>query len=134
MAGTSRRRGTFLIVALICLAVATALIGTILSLVETERRQVLEHQLRLQAEWLAESALDRAVASLRADSAYTGEAWAVESSELGGADPGLVTIRVDSSPDRKHLRVVRAEAVYPVGSMQPIRRTRQTTIAISEEF
>ncbi len=129
----SRRRGGFLIVALICLVLSTALVGTVLTLVQSQRRQMAHEQSRLQAEWLAESGLERAASKLRANSAYVRETWSIATGELGGADSGEVTIRVESVENQPHHRIVHVEAVYPAGSTQPVRRTRQATIVLFQE-
>src|SRR5262245_49285586 len=61
---TPGRRGAFLIVALICLVIATLLLGSLLKLATVQHRQMLSEQARLQAEWLAESGLARAAHKL----------------------------------------------------------------------
>jgi Tfp pilus assembly protein PilX len=128
-----RRRGAFLVVALICLLLSTVLVGTVLTLVQTQRRQVTQEQSRLQAEWLAESGLERAAAKLQADSTYANETWSIAAGELGGAEPGEVTIRVERLENQPDQRIVHVEAVYPAGSTPAVRRTRQTTIVLFQE-
>ena len=61
-------------------------------LAERERSRKAEQ--RLQAEWLAESALQRAAARLSAKSDYSGEVWNISATELGGADAGRVEIKI----------------------------------------
>jgi Tfp pilus assembly protein PilX len=130
---TSRRNGAFLVVAMICLVLSTVLVGAVLTLVRSQHRQMVQEQLRLQAEWLAESGLERAVSQLHADSTYTHETWSIAAGELGGGDAGAVTIRIEPVENQPQHRIVHVEAVYPTGSTQAVRRTRQTTIVLFQE-
>lgn len=130
---TSRRNGGFLVVAMICLVLSTVLVGAVLTLVRTQHRQMAQEQLRLQAEWLAESGLERAVSKLHADATYERETWSIAAGELGGVDAGAVTIRVEPVENHPQQRIVHVEAVYPAGSTQAVRRTRQTTIVLFQE-
>jgi Tfp pilus assembly protein PilX len=127
-----KRRGGILVLALICLVLAAALIGTVLRQVQLQRRQIAQHDRRLQAEWLAESGLERAAARLRADPAYSGETWVVPPSDLGGTDPGEVIVHVESTA-QMNSRNIRVEAAYPAQSTERVRRTKQATLVLIEE-
>lgn len=129
----NRRRGGFLIVAMICLLLSTVLVGTVLTLVQAQRRQMTQEQICLQTDWLAESGLERAVARLKADAAYTGETWSVTADELGGAEAGEVMIDIRPVENHPDQRIVHVEAIYPAGAKQAVRRTRQTTVVLFQE-
>src|SRR5687767_12948360 len=94
------RRGAILAVALVTLLVVTLLAGAILRSYLQAYRQLAREQQQLQARWLADCAVGRAVARLRHDSAYTGETWQADVS--GGSEPvlGVATIRVTPMPDQ----------------------------------
>lgn len=129
------RNGAFLVVALICLVLSTALVGSVLSMAQRQQRQMLHYQRQLQAEWLAESGLERAAFRLRTDSLYPGEVWSISSAELGGGEPGSVSIQVQPVPDQANGRLVHVEATYPAGSLpQHIRRTKQSIVILSQEL
>lgn len=129
----SGRRGAFLVVALICLVLATGLVGGVLLLAQSQHRQMTQHQFRLQAEWLAQSGLERAAARLRVDPGYAGEIWSLPAASLGGSDTGQVTIRANPVKDDDARRTILVEAVFPAGSPQPVKRTRQTTLVLFQE-
>jgi type II secretory pathway component PulK len=71
----AQRRGAAILVAVAILVVAVALVGTTLQQLVATQRAARTAGRKLQAQWLAESALDRAIAKRRLDSRYRGEAW-----------------------------------------------------------
>jgi hypothetical protein len=85
---------------------------------------------RLQAEWLAESALDRAAARLNDDANYAGETWTIPAERLGSRDGGSVRIVVDPVPDHPDRRVVRARADFPADGPRRVRHSRSLTITV----
>jgi Tfp pilus assembly protein PilX len=129
-----RRRGAFLIVAMISLVLATALLGVMMSMVQAQRRQMAREQQALQADWLAESGVDRAAARLSRDSDYPGETWKVETSAPGDATAEItITITIQSLTDRPDARTVSVEAILNSGPGVTVRRARETTIVLSQE-
>jgi Tfp pilus assembly protein PilX len=100
-------RGSALIIALICLVLVSALTATLVQIVILQRSQVERDEWQLQAEWLAESGVDRAAARLAADGAYTGEEWLPQ--PPGAPAPlGRVRIAIDrsSGTNEPHVTVV----------------------------
>jgi type II secretory pathway component PulK len=89
------RGGAVLIVALVCLTVAMLIALQSFKTAMIEQREFRNQQNRLQADWLAEAALDRAAARLAADAGYRGETWRIAAAELGGASDGSVLIRLE---------------------------------------
>jgi hypothetical protein len=129
----SRRRGTFIIVAVICLVLATSLVGVLLSLVQKHRRQIAFQQAELQAEWLVESAIDRSAFRLQRDHDYQGETWAIEASELAGGPAAEIVVDIKHPTDRPDARTVEVKAVYGSGPGQTVSRARQATVILSQE-
>lgn len=127
------RRGAFLVVALICLVLATSMVGVLLSLVRTHHRQVASQQAELQAEWLSESALARAAFRLRRDQTYSGETWTIDAAELGGQTSAEVVIEVQKLVNQPDARTVLVKAAYGSGPGQTVRRARESTVVISQE-
>jgi type II secretory pathway component PulK len=131
-----KRRGAALVVALVCLVIVTALVGTMLVGAMRSGRQLrVERNLR-QCELLLQAGLDRAAAQLTDSPAtYAGETWDVPSAEIGGDAGGQVTIQVTRPSDE--LPQVRVLAEYPLGSEHSIRRSRNfqlpTTSPLSPE-
>lgn len=128
------RRGSILIIAVLCLVLATSIVGVLLSLVQKQRRQIAFEQAQVQAEWLAESGIDRAVFRLRGDHAYEGETWMPGSSDLAGEESAEVMIEIQKSTDRPSAYAILVKAVYGSGPGQSVTRTRQTTVEFSQEI
>lgn len=107
-----RRRGLVIIPAIVALVVVTIFCGVLLNQMATYRRVIRAEERRMQAEWLAESALQRASARLESDRSFRGETWVVPPEDLDGhsATATIVVEPVEGKPDRRRLRV---EAVHP---------------------
>ena len=88
----SRRTGSVLVAALICLLVASTIVGSMLRANQLTATH-LRNQLReVQTRWLAEAAIERAISLVEADEAYSGEIWTVTGDELGHHFDGQVEI------------------------------------------
>jgi hypothetical protein len=118
--------------------IVITVIGTALIKVGlTQRSQVRSQEHRLQAEWLAESGLDRALARLAADRNYPGEEWPVRGEDLalpvgatttrspgsGAQSVAKITITVDRVTEGANRRRIRVQADYP---LEPPMRSRQS--------
>jgi hypothetical protein len=101
--------------------VATALFLTVVRHAALQRQALRSQWQQAQAGWLAQSAIERAVARLAAQPDYRGETWHVSAGELGGPDAGVVVIRVQSAAEQPGRRTISVEADYPD---QPHRRAR----------
>jgi len=129
-----RRRGSILIIAVVCLVLATSIVSVLLSLVQKHRRQIALEQAHMQGEWLAESGIDRAVFRLRGDRAYLGETWVIGASELAGEMSAEIVIDIQKPTDRPDAFAVLVKAVYGSGPGQSVTRTRETTVEFPQEI
>lgn len=125
---TNNRRGGVLIVVLVVLIIAASILGSVLKLAGSYRRDQVSEQNKAQADWLAESGLERAVHRLQSDPAYSGETWKCSPEELQRFDGGEVVIRVESVKQKPEERRVIIEAVFPSGAATPARRTKELTV------
>lgn len=125
------RKGAVLICALVCLLLATLMAGVLLQRTSAERERVRTAQSRLQAAWLAESALERASAALAASPGYKGEIWHPTAADIGGADGGRVAITVERVAGQAAARRVKAQADYPADATLRARQTREVLIEIN---
>jgi Tfp pilus assembly protein PilX len=131
--GTTRpRRGMLAIAVLVCLIVLTLISGAILRVGVAQRDEVRAQERRLQAEWLAEAGLRRALARLEADPEYAGETWKVDARELDSSDGANVAIAVERPPGDPKARTIRVRADYPRDPPRRIRCSRQTTILTTD--
>jgi len=125
---------------LVCVIVLT-LVGAALLKLGLARRQVgrdFEH--RLQAEWLVESGLSRALARITAERDYKGETWSIDPADLGLPEqpqPGngnakghsaaaIVTISVKQPETNR--RLVRVQADYPPLGAKHLRCSQEISI------
>ena len=126
-----RRSGAFMIVAMICLLLTTALLGTLLKMAVLGLRQAHVDASGLQADWLAESALDRAAAKLAKDAAYAGETWSIPAEDLDGLHTGRVVISI--KPPSGNLAEVEVAAQYPAEGAFSVKRTKRLLVALTPQ-
>lgn len=74
---STNRSGAALVAALICLLIVSMIVGAMLTSLSLELRASRNRQRQLQATWLARGAMERAEASLRANTDYTEETWKI---------------------------------------------------------
>lgn len=130
-AGTAaRRRGAIIILAMIALLLVTMIGGSLMKLALTQRRQVHYEILRLQADWLVESGLERAAARLSADRDYTGETWSLGGDELGTGRSASVVIRVQNVEKDAAQRRVAIAVEYPTDMTLQARPRREFLVRL----
>ncbi len=117
-----RRRGSIAIAVMVCLVVIILITGVLLRAGRAGREVIRGEERRLQAEWLAESGLSRASARLAEARDYTGETWEVPAEAIGGAEPAVVTIAVETPDGQPGRRRVRVRADYPRGDLRAGRQ------------
>ena len=122
------RRGFVLLVAMVCVAITAVVFVALLRLALAQEEAVRADAEQLQASWLAESAVDRAVAKLRADNGYRGETWNLPAQALAGVDDAVVEIKIELVPERPEFRRINVRADYP--SRTEFRSRRSKSIAI----
>ena len=130
---TSRRRsrrGAILVVALICLTLSTLLLGSLLKSAILHRKQMRYEEYRLQAEWLAESGLERTADRLAENADYPGESWRIDADQFNGQHAALVTINIDRPKDRPGIRIAKIVATYPANVRRYTRRTMHVEFQI----
>ena len=125
IAGRRGDSGLIAVVMVVALVVIALIGGALLRVAAARRAQVRMEERRLQADWLAESGLERASARLAGDAGYLGETWQVPPAELGGPWGATVSIAVEAVPDRPDRRLVRVRAEYPREAQRRARRTVQ---------
>ncbi|WP_435006687.1 hypothetical protein P12x_004191 [Tundrisphaera lichenicola] len=129
--GRSRRRGLVSIVVLIALIVIALIGAGLLKAVLARRVEIGLEERRIQATWLAESALDRAEARLAESSDYQGESWEISAQELGNRGSGTVLIQVEEVPEHFDRRRVRIRADFPNHSIHRARQSLEAVLSIN---
>jgi len=128
-----RRRGAVLLVAVVSIAVASVIFLSLLRLSVAERSRVDTEAWQVQAAWLAESALERAVARLADDPAYQGETWKLSAEDLGTRHGAAVTIQTETVAEQKQRRLIRVEADYPDRLQRRARCSKQIVVEVEPE-
>lgn len=125
-----RRTGAALVVALICVLLVSLLSTVLVRTALVQRDQLEIDAWQAQAEWLAQSAIDRSVAQIGTDDAYTGETWLPATTD--GRTIGRVVIEVASSEDGgESTRRLRITADVPDDPIRRSRIVRERTIAVN---
>jgi type II secretory pathway component PulK len=122
-----------LLAVLICLIVISLLSAGLLKLVLAQRGRAEAGARQIQAEWLAESGLERAVARLAQNGNYSGETWDLSTDDLGGSRPGRVRIDVEKVEGHASQRLVKIQADYPRDVTLRARQSKQTIVELSSE-
>jgi hypothetical protein len=125
---TQRHRGLTAVAVLICLIIITMIAGAVLKVGLAQRDQVRSQERRLQAEWLAEAGIQRALARVAVEPGYPGETWEISARDLDSADTALVTIIVEPAPDDPKRPRIRAWADYPRDPPRRARHSKQIVI------
>ena len=125
------RRGLVSVAVLIGLIIIGIVCAGLLKVALTRRAEVGSEERRLQAEWLAESGLERASARLAASTDYPGETWEIPAEDLGGRGAGTVSIQVEPVADHPDRRKVRVHADYPTGSDRRSRQGKEIEMRIT---
>lgn len=97
--GNGSRDGMILMIAIVCVAVASMVFMAVLKTAVTERSAIEARHWQEQARWLAESGVERAAARLAADPAYRGETWRIPAEEIDGNDAGVVKVEVSEEQE-----------------------------------
>jgi len=129
---TRSRRAVVILVALVALAVIGMLSGMLVRSVITHYRQSDLLARNVQAMWLVQSGMERAVARLAHDPRYTGEQWDLSADALNGPWPGTVVIHVEGVPTNADARQIDVTATYPTTMKSRITRHRQCICRVSQ--
>jgi type II secretory pathway pseudopilin PulG len=135
-------RGMTVVAVLVCLIIVTLISGAVLKVSVAHRELARSQERRLQAEWLAESGVDRAMARLAEDREFTGETWSLSDNDLGrseqaprGASPtpavapeAQITITVERVPAFANRRRVHVQADYPLDAPRRSRHSKEIMI------
>lgn len=120
------RRGAVMVLVMVCLLGVSMLAATLLRLAVAQQRQLRMEGRRLQAEWLAEAALERAAAMLRRDPAWSGDEWTLSADVL--PEGGTVVTRVEPAAAAEGGWQVAAAASVPAGDPWRARVTRRAIL------
>ncbi|QDT40057.1 hypothetical protein Pan241w_01100 [Gimesia alba] len=122
---TAARRGAVLVIVMVCLLLISLLMASLLKSALLQRRQMIKEQFRVQAEWILESALERAAQQRLDDPDYQGEVWQISPVDLGTryAASAEITLKPEVKDDR--LISIQARVHYPENAPFSVTRTKK---------
>ena len=116
---------------LIGLIIIGIICAGLLKVALARRAEVATEERKLQAEWLAESGLERASSRLATSGDYSGETWEIRSQELGNRGTGQVVIQVERVADHPDRRKVHVQADYPSGASLRSRQSKELFVQVT---
>lgn len=131
MRSNSRKRGSGLVIALVTLLVVTSIMGSIMHALLTELRQTRQTAIEVQAQWLADAAVERAAAQLAANANYEGETWKVDlpASSSMPESHGVVEIKIEQGDRETRSRII-VHANYPEDSRRRVSAERTVSVSL----
>jgi hypothetical protein len=124
------RTGTLVFAVLVCLLVVTLIAGALTKTIVRHNRVLRLQHHRLQADWLADSAIDRAAGWLHRNPNYEGETWRISPEEAGGSFEGIVVIRVQPIDGNQSRRRVRVVSYFPADPVHRARVEREVLVDV----
>jgi type II secretory pathway component PulK len=132
------RRGLTAVAVLICLLIVTMISAALLKVGVAQRAQARAQERALQAEWLAQAGLDRALARLAAKADYGGETWEIAAAELRSGEPNSaeqgpaarVVINVQQAAGSPGQRLVKVQADFPPDHARRARHSTQLLVEL----
>jgi Tfp pilus assembly protein PilX len=106
------RRGATLIVALVTLLIVMLFSATLMRTLIASHRRTRLFQHHLQAQWLAEAAVQRARVQLAVDSDYSGETWR-PAMPGAGSESGVAVIRLEKVDGQGSSQRIVVNAHFP---------------------
>ncbi|KAA0140977.1 hypothetical protein FYZ48_06800 [Gimesia chilikensis] len=127
------RRGSFVLIPMLCLILALAVVGQILQQSQVEAKQLKQQQYLLQASSLGDAAAQRAVRRMIQDTDYDGETWKVEVESMGKVNPGEVVIEVEKNRQMEDSYIITTKASYPADDIYRVRVIREWPITVKSQ-
>lgn len=126
---SSHRRGTILVMFMVGLAMLSLTIAAMVRVTLLQRDIVQSNELRIQSEWLFQSAVVRATTRFRSNAAYKGEEWNIPAESLGQPSGAVATISVEPPEEQTKERRVKITLLYAPD--KPLRAMVSREVSIS---
>lgn len=122
------RKGAILVVTLVVLAIIGSIFGLMMKTITIHAKQVQASENQHQSRWLADSAIERAVARKQQDENYQGETWNVTLPASGNSKTGEVEIKLSTDAEHPQQTLIAVVAKYPASGNYSVRSEQQTWI------
>lgn len=127
----SPRRGAILVALLICLLIVLMISAASVRVLVLQHRVARDEPQQLQAAWLADSAVDRALARLAKDAGYEGETWEVALDD-DAVTKGIAVIVVKAVEADPKQRTISVEARWPDEPVFRVMEQREHTVDLTD--
>lgn len=127
---TRSRAGVVLIAVLVALLVVMLISAAIVRGLVVQHRLATAEPIRVQAFWLAESALQRARTQLATSPDYAGETWQVELPPGRNAS-GQAVIRVEPTQNEPNKRTIIVAARFPNDPIHGVLEERSLVVELN---
>jgi hypothetical protein len=124
-----RRTGTILVLFMLSLAMLSMTVAAMVRVTLLHRGMVRSNELRVQSEWLFQSAVVRASSQLQASADYTGEEWKITADSLGQSFDAVARISVAAEDDKTKDRNVEISVIYPPDDANRAMVSRSVSIS-----
>ena len=124
------RKGTVLVIFMISLAMLSMTAAAMLRVTLLQRSMVRNNELRIQSEWLFQSAVVRASSQLKSNAKYSGEEWNISTESLGQTSSAVAKISIETVEGKTNERQVSITVIYPPDDTERATVSRSVTISL----
>ena len=122
------RRGAAIVFSLIALLVASMLIAALIRMTGLAHRQMVNEELRAQANLIADSACDRGLASSSREADFRDETWHISAAQLRNGHEARVLIQVISDETDAEKKFLTVMVEYPLSHPNLVRVRRRVPL------
>jgi flagellar basal body-associated protein FliL len=124
------RKGTILVIFMVSLAMLSLTAAAMVRVTLLQRSMVRNNELRIQSEWLFQSAVARASSELKSNAEYDGEEWKMTAESLGQTSDAVAKILVEPVDGKTNQRRVAITVLYPPDNTERATVSRSVTISL----
>ena len=124
------RKGTVLVIFMISLAMLSMTAAAMLRVTLLQRSMVRNNELRIQSEWLFQSAVVRASSQLKSNAEYSGEEWNISAESLGHTSNAVAKILIETVEGKTNERRASITVIYPPDNTERATVSRSVTISL----
>jgi len=128
-----QQRGVVLVALLVCLLIVMLLSGALVRGVVVQHRLARTGPQRLQAFWIAESAVQRGISQLETAADYEGETWRIVLTRDGMDVASTAVIRIEPVAGKPQQRAILVEARSPDDAIDGVLEQRRIIVPLPGE-
>lgn len=125
-----RRAGTVIVIFMVSLAMLSMTAAAMLRVTLLQRSMVRNDELRIQSEWLFQSAVVRASSQLKSNAEYNGEEWNIAAESLGQTFDAVAEILIEAVEGKTNERQASITVIYPPDNAERATVSRSVIISL----